>query len=221
MQTKPSVVIYTGTCAAKSPIENDTCADVTDAGKSRTASRSGEEQATLKIASKWVTGKVIPSLEQLTKKSIVTLVQRKSGFAVLAEVLNKSADLVGRAIDAKLKPLSSQVKTLTVDNGKEFALHQAIDQALGIQTYFADPYCSWQRGRNESFNGLLRKCIPKKRRIETATHEELTMIENSLITPQKAAGIQDTPRGVSRLVKPCCSSYLNPPINTYEYFTNQ
>lgn len=27
---------------------------------------------------------------------------------------------------------------------------------------------------------------------------------------QKAVGIQDTPRGVSRLVKPCCSSYLNP-----------
>jgi IS30 family transposase len=55
------------------------------------------------------------------------------------------------------------VKTLTVDNGKEFADHQAIDQALGIQTYFADPYCSWQRGSNENFNGLLRQYIPKKR----------------------------------------------------------
>jgi IS30 family transposase len=44
--------------------------------------------------------------------------------------------LVGRAIEAKLKPLNSRVKTLKVDNGKEFA-----DQTLGIQTYFADPYC--------------------------------------------------------------------------------
>jgi IS30 family transposase len=136
---------------------------------------------------------------------------------LLAKVPNKSADLVGRAIEARLLPLNARVKTLTVDNGKEFADHLAIDQALGIQTYFADPYCSWQRGSNENFNGLLRQYIPKKRRMETVTDEELTMIENRLNhRPQKAAGIQDTPRGVSSLVKPCCSSYLNPP-STDEY----
>ena len=94
------------------------------------------------------------------KQAIVTLVERKSGFAVLAKVPNKSAGLVGRAIEAKLKPLNSRVKTLTVDNGKEFADHQTIDQSLGTQTYFADPHCSWQRGSNENFNGLLRQYIP-------------------------------------------------------------
>ena len=125
------------------------------------------------------------------KQAIVTLVERKSGFAVLAKVSNKTADLVGRAIEAKLKPLISRVKTLTVDNGKEFADHQAIDQTLGIQTYFADPYCSWQRGSNENFNGLLRQYIPKKRRMETVTDEELTMIENRLNhRPRKRLGFK-------------------------------
>ena len=76
-------------------------------------------------------------------------------------VTNKSADLLGRAIEAKLKPLNSRVKILTVDNGKEFADHQAIDQILGIQTYFVDPYCSWQHGSNDNFNGLLRQYVPK------------------------------------------------------------
>ncbi|WP_089957958.1 IS30 family transposase [Limnohabitans sp. 2KL-3] len=90
------------------------------------------------------------------KQSIVTLVERKSGFALFSKVPNKSAHLVGRPIEAKLKPLFSRVKTLTVDNGMDFADHQAIDQRLGIQTYFADPYCSWERGSNENFNGLLR-----------------------------------------------------------------
>jgi IS30 family transposase len=52
-----------------------------------------------------------------------------------------------------------------VDNGKEFADHQEIDRVLGIQTYFADPYCSWPLGSNENFNGLLRQYIPKKRRM--------------------------------------------------------
>ena len=106
------------------------------------------------------------------KQAIVTLVERKSGFAVLAKVSNKTTDLVRRAIEIKLKPLCSRVKTLTVDNGKEFADHQAVDQALGIQTFFADPYCSWQRGSNENFNGLLRQYIPKKRRMETVSEEK-------------------------------------------------
>lgn len=98
------------------------------------------------------------------KQAIVTLVEHKSGFAVQAKLSNRSADLVGRAIEAKLKPLNLRVKTLTVDKGKEFSDHQAIEQTLGIQTYFADPYCSWQRGSKENFNGLLRHYIPKRRR---------------------------------------------------------
>jgi IS30 family transposase len=130
------------------------------------------------------------------QQAIVTLVERKSGFAVLAKVLNKSVDLVGRAIEARLLPLNARVKTLTVDNGKEFADHQAIDQALGIQNNFADPYCSWQRGSNENFNGLLRQYIPKKRHMETVTDEELTMIENRLNhRPRKRLGFK-TPHEV-------------------------
>lgn len=125
------------------------------------------------------------------KQAIVTLVERKSGFAVLAKVPHKTADLVGRAIEDKLKPLRARVKTLTVDNGKEFAHHLATDQALGIQTYFADPYCSWQRGSNENFNGLLRQYIPKKRRMETVTDEELTMIQNRINhRPRKRLGFK-------------------------------
>lgn len=130
------------------------------------------------------------------KQAIVTLVERKSGFAVLAKVSNKTSDLVGRAIEDKLKPFGSRAKTLTVDNGKEFADHQAIDHTLEIQTYFADPYCSWQRGSNENFNGLLRQYIPKKRRMETVTDEELTMIQNRLNhRPRKRLGFK-TPHEV-------------------------
>ncbi len=126
----------------------------------------------------------------------MTLVERKSGFALLAKVSNKTADLVGRAIEARLLPLNARVKTLTVDNGKEFADHQAIDEALGIQTYFADPYFSRQLGSNENFNGLIRQYIPKKRRMETVTDEELTMIENRLNhRPRKRLGFK-TPHEV-------------------------
>ncbi len=98
---------------------------------------------------------------------------------------------MGRAIEARLLSLNARVKTLTVDNGKEFANHQAIDRSLDIQTYFAAPYCSWQRGSNENFNGLLRQSIPKKWRMETVTEEELNMIENKMNhRPRKRLGFK-------------------------------
>ena len=94
------------------------------------------------------------------KQAIVSLVERKSGYAVLAKVTNKTASLVSNAIIDRLKPLAGHVKTLTYDNGNEFADHATIDQALGSIAYFADPYSSWQRGSNENLNGLIRQYIP-------------------------------------------------------------
>jgi len=63
-------------------------------------------------------------------------------------------------------------KTVTLDNGLEFAKHQQLNQ-LGIKTYFADPYCSGQRGTNENTNGLIRRYLPKKTSFEDLTQEDL------------------------------------------------
>jgi len=73
------------------------------------------------------------------KQAVVTLVERKSGYAVITKVINKNADLVSAAIINKLSPI---VKTITFDNGKEFAGHSTIDATLNSTTYFADPFAS-------------------------------------------------------------------------------
>jgi hypothetical protein len=78
------------------------------------------------------------------------------GVSVLAKVPRKTADRVSTAIITSLEPIATIVKTLTYDNGKEFAEHSATDKALGSVAYFADPYSSWQRGSNENLNGLVR-----------------------------------------------------------------
>ena len=123
------------------------------------------------------------------KHAIVSLVERKSGYAVLAKVENKTADLVSTAIIKRLMPISERVQTLTYDNGKEFANHASIDKALGSTTYFADPYSSWQRGSNENLNGLIRQYIPKSRPLSTVTDAELAKIEMLLNTrPRKRLG---------------------------------
>lgn len=110
----------------------------------------------------------------------MTLVERKSGYAVIAKVINKTADLVSRAIISKLSPKASLVKKITFDNGKEFAEHSRIDKAIQSTTYFADLIATWQRGSNENFNGLLRQYIPKKRPLSTVTDKKPRMIQDRL-----------------------------------------
>lgn len=107
------------------------------------------------------------------KVAVVTMVERKSGYAVLAKVTNKTSPLVSLTIVDKLKPMALKFKTLTYDNGKEFASHSLIDQELNCTAYFARPFASWERGSNENINGLLHQYIPKKRATSTVSDEEI------------------------------------------------
>ena len=137
------------------------------------------------------------------KQAIVSLVERKSGYAVLVKVKNKTADLVSNAIIDRLKPLATKVKTLTYDNGKEFAHHASIDQALGSTSYFADPYSSWQRGSNENLNGLIRQYIPKARPLSTVSDAELAKIECLLNNrPRKRLGYKTPLEVFVKSIKP-------------------
>jgi len=93
---------------------------------------------------------------------LVTLVERKSGFALVTKVQRLKARNVARSATRQLALLpAGLLRTATFDNGKEFADHESITQATGIDIYFARPYHAWERGSNESFNGLLRQFFPK------------------------------------------------------------
>jgi IS30 family transposase len=93
---------------------------------------------------------------------LVTLVDRKSGFALVAKVQRLKARNVARAIKRQIAPLPKGLRrTATFDNGKEFAAHQYVARTTNVDIYFARPYHAWERGSNESFNGLLRQFFPK------------------------------------------------------------
>jgi transposase, IS30 family len=112
--------------------------------------------------------------------TIVSLIERKSGLAKLKMVAHKSALLVSNAIIEMLQSVPQAVISITSDNGKEFTMHQVVDAALGCTSYFADPYCSWQRGSNENANGLVRQYVAKNRMMSTVTDQEVQMIEDKL-----------------------------------------
>jgi IS30 family transposase len=93
--------------------------------------------------------------------ALVTIVERKTSFTVSTRVDDKSAKTVTAATIALLAPFKGAVLTITADNGKEFAYHEKMTESLKCDVYFADTYCSWQRGLNENTNGLLRQYWPK------------------------------------------------------------
>lgn len=114
------------------------------------------------------------------RQAIVTLTERKSRLSLLTKVDHRTADQVGEAMIAVLQEVADRVHTLTADNGKEFADHERIAQALQADFFFAHPYAAWERGANENMNGLIRQYIPKTQDFATVTHTDLLRIMNRL-----------------------------------------
>lgn len=78
---------------------------------------------------------------------------------------------------------------MTADNGKEFAYHETIAEALEADFYFARPYHSWERGLNENTNGLLRQYFPKNRNLRKVSYEEVVQAMDKLNRrPRKTLG---------------------------------
>lgn len=121
--------------------------------------------------------------------ALVSLVDRKSKLTLVGKVQRRTAEAVRQTIVQLMKPLTRRAHTLTVDNGKEFAGHEAIAAALQIGVYFADPYSAWQRGLNENTNGLIRQYVPKGSDIRSLTDQQIERIMQRLNNrPRKSLG---------------------------------
>ena len=114
------------------------------------------------------------------KGFLVTVVDRKSKFTIIKATPTKHAEVVTKALIQMLTPMQHITHTITSDNGKEFAYHQQVSEALNTNFYFANPYHSWERGLNEHTNGLIRQYLPKKSELLNVSKEEVIMIQNRL-----------------------------------------
>lgn len=133
---------------------------------------------------------------------LVTAVERKSRFTVIALSADKSAESVKCALLTALSPLAACVKTLTYDNGKEFAMHEEISDQLNAKGYFAHPYHSWERGSNENMNGLIRQYAPKGSSFDHLTDTVVKVIMDKLNNrPRKCLDFK-TPNQVMFGIKP-------------------
>ena len=117
------------------------------------------------------------------RSSIGTLVERKTGFVVLARMTSAQAtDVLEGFAQAFAGVPKVLCKTMTYDQGKEMSYHAALTRRTGLAIYFADPHSPWQRGSNENTNGLLRQYLPKGENLAVYSQDQLNEIALRLNT---------------------------------------
>jgi len=131
------------------------------------------------------------------KQAIHTEVERTSRYlqAKLLPEFNSIATVKAQQDIFQALPQHAR-KTVTLDNGLEFVRHEELTKNTGMSVYFADPYCSCQRGTNENTNGLLRRYIPKKTSFKNLTQYELDDMVWEINNRPKKCLEYDTPEEV-------------------------
>jgi len=120
---------------------------------------------------------------------VLTLVERKTGYAIIKKLKARTMDEVTRAATHAIRRHCRQFKTITFDNGTEFHDYAKLEERFPVKVYFATPYHSWERGSNENFNGLLRQYLPKGACMSLVTQAQCDHIGEDLNNrPRKRLG---------------------------------
>jgi len=127
-----------------------------------------------------------------SKAVVGGFVERKTGFFLACTMADRSSESMLAAAKKVYSSLPGQVlHTLTLDNGKENACHGQIKKEIGLEVYFADPGCAWQKGAIENIFGLLRQYIPKKADISKVDQKEMDKYVAALNNrPRKRLGFR-------------------------------
>jgi IS30 family transposase len=128
------------------------------------------------------------------KGHLITLVERKLGLGLLFNVGDRKSDRIVEVIDGLEKRYGADdfrklFKTITFDNGTEFAASDALEARGRTAVYYAHPYSSYERGTNENWNGIVRRFIPKKSSFDSLTDSDMNRIALYINTlPRKRFG---------------------------------
>lgn len=120
--------------------------------------------------------------KQKDNKVLLTLTERKTRAERLYLIEGKKADSVNQVMEQLKKELgddfSKHFKSITADNGSEFARLGEVLEGSGCEVYYAHPYSAWERGSNERHNGLIRRMLPKGKSMDGLNAEKVAEIEN-------------------------------------------
>lgn len=144
------------------------------------------------------------------KQHILTINERMTGRVWMRRLVVPTAAMAATMAINVLKPMADAglTKTITADNGLQFARHETVTEATGISFYFARPYHSWERGSNENLNGLIRQYIPKGTDFDTLTQDDILAIQEKINNRPRKRLAFSTPNDIfvklTRLDPKCC-----------------
>jgi IS30 family transposase len=105
---------------------------------------------------------------------LVTCADRTSRYLIARKVEACATEPVAQRLQQTIRKLPAEKRrSLTLDNGREFARPIELEKKLNLPVYFAHPYHSWERGTNENTNGLLRPYLPKGTDLTQVTDQQL------------------------------------------------
>lgn len=131
-------------------------------------------------------------VSQQSKAALKVMVDRKSRLTRIKRVPRRTKELVTAATVSILMdyPLC-QRRTLTLDNGLEYAGHEDITNETEVRCYFTRPYTSWEKPVVENTNGLIREYFPKRTDFKKVSDDEVQFVEDRLNDrPRKCLGFR-------------------------------
>ena len=131
------------------------------------------------------------------RQNLLVAHERTSRFTLIAKTPNRQSDVIFRKLRSWLKNLPRDLRrSLTHDNGPEFAKHHRLNKTLHLETFFCDPHSPWQKGGIENMNGRLRRSLPRSTDLATLSHAALAALASRHNnTPRKCLGFK-TPKEV-------------------------
>lgn len=114
------------------------------------------------------------------KSAVLTMVERSTNMFLQKKLSSKQPVNVARTAWLMLLPYKDHVLTITTDNGSEFMEHKWLARRIGATVYFADPYCSGQKGAVENANKLFRQYYPKGTDFREVDQAELDEIQKKI-----------------------------------------
>jgi IS30 family transposase len=154
----------------------------------------------------WETDSMIFSKQ---KTILSTQYERKLSLCRLHKLSNKTAKETENAIADSIESLPEGMwKSITRDTGTENANHLDTLNNFDIQSYFCDPYCSWQKGGDENLNKLVRQYLPKKADMSKVTDDDIYIIQEKLNNrPRKSLNYLTPNEAAAKFIK---SGAVNP-----------
>lgn len=122
----------------------------------------------------------------------LVLHERSSRFTRIVRTPDRKARTSVDQLARMLAHVPADIRrTITFDNGPEFALHYLLAKQLGIATFFCDAHAPWQKGGIENAIGRIRRMLPRNTNLEgiSNTHLEAIAMRYNL-TPRKCLDFQ-------------------------------